>query len=198
METSVAILAGGRSKRMGRDKALLPLGGASVIERVATAAKPLGDERFIVADESAPYEFLGLPVFQDISKSKGPLGGLQTALHHATNPILCLLACDLPFLTTQFLLYLESQLGGHQVVIPISDDGRQPLCAFYSASCLTSVENTLLTNDFSMNAFHDAMDVKFVEHREWREYDSHGALFANINCPEDYDRAQDMVAKFGI
>ena len=183
---------------MGRDKALLRLGGATVIERVAAAAKPLSDERFIVADESAPYQFLGLPVVRDLKRSTGPLAGLQAALHHATNPIVCLLGCDLPFLTTEFLRYVEAQMGGHQAVIPRSNSDLQPLCAFYSTSCATSVRNALSTNDFRMNAFHAAVDVKFIEHRDWREYDSHGALFANMNSPEDYEKAQDLVAKFGI
>ena len=177
---------------------MLQLGGVTVIERVAAAAKPLGNERFIVADDGAPYEFLGLPVVRDRRKSAGPLGGLQAALHHSKNSIVCLLACDLPFLTTEFLRYLKAQLGDHQAVIPRLDGDLQPLCAFYSTSCATSVENALSTNDFSMSALLDRVDVQFVEYRDWREYDSHGSLFANVNSPEDYDRAHDLVERFGM
>lgn len=198
MKTSVAILAGGRSRRMGRDKALLPLGGATVIERVATAASPLSDEQFIVADESAPYAFLGLPVVQDLRKSSGPLGGLQTALHHTKQPNVCLLACDLPFLTTEFLRYLGTRLGGHQAVIPRSHSRPQPLCAFYSASCLTPVESALAKNDLRMDAFHDSVAVKYVEQRDWEAYDPHGTLFANMNYPEEYQRARELLTKLGL
>jgi molybdopterin-guanine dinucleotide biosynthesis protein A len=198
VETSVAILAGGRSRRMGRDKALLPLGGATVVERVAAAAKPLSDEQFVVANERAPYEFLGLPVVEDIRKSAGPLGGLQAALHYAKRPVVCLLACDLPFLTTEFLRFLSTLIGGHQAVIPLADSRPQPLCAFYSVSCLTAVENALEKNDFRMDAFHESVEVRFVEHRDWGVYDPDGTLFANVNHPEDYERARELLAKFEV
>ena len=183
---------------MGCDKALLQLGDSTVIERVTAAAQPLSRERFIVADENEPYEFLGLPIIRDLRKSAGPLAGLEAALRHAASPVVCLLACDLPFLTTEFLQHLETRIGAHQAVIPRSDSGMQPLCAFYSTSCETAIEHALAKNDFRMNAFHDAVDVTFVEHRDWTRYDPHGVLFANLNSPEEYEKAKDLAAKLGI
>ena len=97
----VAVLAGGQSRRMGRDKALLPLGDQTLIERVIAAARPLACPCFIVGDP-ATYAHLGLPVHPDRHPGLGPLGGLHTALGATGAPVL-LLACDLPFLTPDFL-----------------------------------------------------------------------------------------------
>ena len=94
----VAVLAGGQSRRMGRDKALLQLGDQTLIERVLAAAHPLGYPRLIIGDPAA-YAHLGLPVHPDRHPGLGPLGGLYTALSTTDAPVL-LLACDLPFLTS--------------------------------------------------------------------------------------------------
>ena len=131
----VAVLAGGQSRRMGRDKALLPLGGQTLIERVLAAAHPLGYPRVIIGDPTA-YAHFGLPVHPDRRPSLGPLGGLYTALSTTATPVL-LLACDLPFLTPDFLRHLVNRRGPHQAVVPHTATGLQPLCALLRAVLLS-------------------------------------------------------------
>ena len=130
----IAVLAGGQSRRMGRDKALLTLNGQTLIECVLAAAHPLECPTFIVGDPAA-YAQLGPPVYPDHRPNLGPIGGLFTALELAAGPVL-LLACDLPFLTPEFLRYLISRRGTHQARVPSTAEGSQPLCALYEPSCL--------------------------------------------------------------
>lgn len=186
---SVAILAGGQSRRMGRDKAGLRLGGLSLIERVLAAVVPLACPSFIVARQESDHAHLGLPVVADRHPGAGPLGGLCTALHHTTTPSLLLLACDLPFLTPAFLRFLAAHPGAHQVLLPRSAEGPQPLCARYSRGCLPAVEAALARGERRMGAFHPAVDLGWLEPGEWQPFDPQGLLFANLNTPEEYQRA---------
>ena len=192
----VAVLAGGQSRRMGRDKALLPLGGQTLIERVLTAAHPLGYPRLIVGDPTA-YTHLKLPVLPDRRPKLGPLGGLYTALSTTAAPVL-LLACDLPFLTPDFLRYLVSQRGPHQVVVPHTATGLQPLCALYEPSCLAAVEAAIQADQLGMRDLLNNLNLNLVREKDWRPYDEHGLLFANLNAPEEYERAQAALLKSSI
>ena len=184
----VAILAGGQSRRMGRDKALLPLGGQTLIERVIAAASPLGYPRLIVGDPSF-YSHLGLPVHSDRRTGLGPLGGLYTALSATATPVL-LLACDLPFLTPDFLRHLVNRRGPHQAVVPHTDTGLQPLCALYEPSCLAAVEAAIQADQLGMRDLLNNLSLDLVKEKDWRPYDERGLLFANLNAPAEYERAQ--------
>ncbi|NPV57461.1 MAG: molybdenum cofactor guanylyltransferase, partial [Anaerolineae bacterium] len=100
---SVAILAGGGSRRMGSDKAFLPFLGATLIERVLQRVRSLGDECFIVAPPDSRYEPLGLPVYPDVIAGMNALGGLYTAMLKAAHPLIVVVACDMPFVNERLL-----------------------------------------------------------------------------------------------
>lgn len=192
----VAVLAGGQSRRMGRDKALLQLGGQTLIERVLTAAHPLGYPRVIIGDPTA-YAYLGLPVHSDRRPGLGPLGGLYTALSTTAAPVL-LLACDLPFLTQDFLHHLVGRRGPHQAVVPHTAAGLQPLCALYEPSCLATIEAALQADQLGMRDLLSNLSLDLVREKDWQLYDEHGLLFANLNAPAEYERARAVLLKSGI
>ncbi len=192
----VAVLAAGQSRRMGRDKALLPLGGQTLIERVLAAAHPLGYPGIIIGDPTA-YAHLGLPVHPDHYPGLGPLGGLYTALSTTSAPVL-LLACDLPFLTPDFLRHLVDRRGPQQAVVPYTATGLQPLCALYEPSCLAAVEAAVQANQLGMRDLLSDLSLAVVRERDWRPYDERGLLFANLNAPAEYERAQAALLKSGI
>ena len=192
----VAVLAGGQSRRMGRDKALLPLGGQTLIERVLAAAHPLGYPRLIIGEPTA-YTHLKLPVLPDRRPKLGPLGGLYTALSATAAPVL-LLACDLPFLTPDFLRHLVNRRGPHQAVVPHTATGLQPLCALYEPSCLAAVEAAIQADQLGMRDLLSNLNLDLIKEKDWRPYDERGLLFANLNAPAEYERAQAALLKSGI
>lgn len=184
----VAVLAGGQSRRMGRDKALLPLGDQTLIERVLAAARPLACPGLIVGDPTTHSHF-GWPVLSDHHPGRGPLGGLYTALSTTAAPVL-LLACDLPFLTPVFLRYLVSRRGPHQAVVPHTATGLQPLCALYEPSCMATVEAAMQADQLGMRRLLSKLSLDLLREKDWRPYDERGLLFANLNAPAEYQRAQ--------
>jgi molybdopterin-guanine dinucleotide biosynthesis protein A len=178
---------------MGRDKASLQLGGRSLIERVLAAVCPLECPTFIVARSDSDFAHLGLPVIADQHPGAGPLGGLCTALRHSPAPTLLLLACDLPFLTPEFLGFLAESLGPYQATVPQSPEGLHPLCAAYASSCLPVAEDLLGQGERRMHAFCRQLDLRPLEPSAWQPFDPHGLLLANLNTPEEYQRAKAVI-----
>ena len=184
----VAVLAGGQSRRMGRDKALIEWDGQPLIARVLAAAYPLQAPLFIVGNPDQ-YAHLDLPVHPDLHPGLGPIGGLHTALATAASPVL-LLACDLPFLTPEFLRMLVGRRGIHQAIVPCTADGAQPLCALYEPSCQTVIESAIAASKRSMRGLLQQLAVDELGTEVWRPYDESGLLFANLNTPEEVARVQ--------
>ena len=192
---SVAILAGGQSRRMGCNKAFLELGSSTVLEKVISAATPLAMEIMLIADNTANFARFGQPVFPDLDTGLGPIGGLRTALVHAPSEALLLLACDLPFLKTEFLYFLVDKLQTHQAVVPRNSKGLEHLCALYTRSCLTAVESSIARRELHMASFHQDLDMRILEPAEWEVFDPGQTLFTNLNAPADYQRAQILLGE---
>jgi molybdenum cofactor guanylyltransferase len=195
-EIAAFVLAGGKSSRMGRDKALLELDGETLIARtvriVGTVAQPvkvIGGP----AERFAPFCF---NVLEDDFPGAGPLGGIATALRATTADWNLILACDLPHITCEWLAYLANRArnSSADAVIPVSEHGSEPLCAMYRQSCepvarAAVAENHLRVQDF-VAALKNAGRLETVENAEWKRFDSDGNLFKNMNQPADYEAAK--------
>lgn len=188
---SVAILAGGHSRRMGTDKALLSLNGVALIERVLAASRPLEVPHLLIANNPS-LDYLGLTRYADRRPDHGPLGGLYTALDAAPTQSVLLLACDLPFITTAFLRFLASGLLDYQAVIPADADGSHPLCALYDRSCLVLAQHALQEKRLRLKSFLKELDVRYLAADEWRCFDPYQRLLANLNTPEQYRYYQEQ------
>jgi molybdopterin-guanine dinucleotide biosynthesis protein A len=112
------VLVGGSSSRMGRNKALLPVGGVPLIERVVAALRPLATDILLMTNEPAPYAHLGLPCIPDEQPGYGPLMGLYSGLKAVRHEAVLLVACDMPFLNPALLARLVELLPGYDLVIP--------------------------------------------------------------------------------
>jgi molybdopterin-guanine dinucleotide biosynthesis protein A len=149
---SAAILAGGKSRRFGGNKALAPWFNGHVIDAVVQAAMGTCQEVIIIANEPEPYSYSGLPVFPDILPGLGPLAGLQSALRHAKAEKIFLLGCDMPLLNSELLNLMWEIPTWAPVVIPGTPRGLEPLHAIYHKSLLPIVDNRISAGNLSLQS----------------------------------------------
>lgn len=184
------ILAGGNSARMGRDKALLELGGISLLERAAKLLAPLVSS-VIVIGPPGRYESFGLPVVPDDSAGLGPLAGIATALRISPAPWCLVIACDLPYLKTSWLQFLidRALASRADVVLPDNELGPEPLCALYHKRCEELVRQALAQGVRKITNALTGLALETVPRDEWKAFDSDGRLFKNMNSSTDYEEA---------
>ena len=186
------ILTGGESSRMGRDKALLELGGVPLAVRTARLLEPLTAS---VALIGAPerYGSLGLRLVPDDQTSLGPLGGIATALRISGCKWNLILGCDLPYLTSAWLEHLirRTQECTSDALIPESAEGHaEPLCAMYYLLCRPNIRAALARGERKVTNGLAGRRVERILPAEWKPFDSSGRLFKNMNAPEDYEEAR--------
>lgn len=188
---SIAVLAGGQSKRMGRDKAFLEVGGQPVIERVLSRVKGLTDDLFISANSFQKFTRFGLPIVADIYPDKAALGGLYSVIHAARHPHVLVVACDMPFLHAGLLQYLIDLAPTAEVVAPLINPPQpETLHAVYSKACLPAIERRLLANQLRVIGFFADVSVRYVERNEVAQFDPHFYSFLNMNTPEEWAKVQ--------
>ena len=189
------VLAGGASTRMGRDKALLELGGAPMIARTARLA---GEHVASVTVVGPPerYASLGLGVVADRWSGTGPLGGIATALCASSSEWNLILGCDLPCLTAKWIDWLIAwaRESSAQAAVPESERGLEPLAAMYRKDCDPAFTAAL---DRGVRRISEALqEIVFerVTADQWREIEPADNLFQNVNTPEDFAEAQRWIA----
>lgn len=184
------VLCGGRSERMGRDKALLPWGGGDLLDhaiaRLAAAVRDVA----ILCGPSARYAGRGLPLVPDLGVDEGPIAGLAAGLAHAAGRPVLLLAVDLPLVPVALLRALAEALPGHDAVVPVSPRGREPLCAAYGPACLASIEARRAVGDRRMTAFWPDVRVREASGPDLARFGDPEALFLNVNTDADLARAR--------
>jgi molybdopterin-guanine dinucleotide biosynthesis protein A len=198
---TLAIQAGGKSSRMGEDKALLPFLGKPLIERVLDRVQHLGDETIITTNHPAGYRYLGLPLVPDIILDRGALGGLYTALKAAKSPFVAVVACDMPFANAEILEHAYRLLKEHphiDAVIPGTEHGLEPLHAVYRRStCLPAVKAAIKRDKWRLISWHGNIKVHNIPPEEIRQLDPHGITFQNINTPEAFRQAEKLAQELG-
>ena len=184
MSVSAAIMAGGRSKRMGQDKAWIELDGEPLIKRVADVLAQVADEVIVVANEPR-YASLGLRVVRDKYPEGGALGGIATGVGAAAHDTVLVAACDMPFLSADVWRILIGHIGEADVVIPRIGGEYETLHAIYTKACLPHMVRALAENRLRVIAFFDQVRVQAVEEAELRGVDPALRAFTNVNTPEE-------------
>jgi molybdenum cofactor guanylyltransferase len=186
-----AILAGGASRRMGRDKALLLLDGSSMLERVFESMAPLTPRIRIMGRSLGLETRQGLiPAVPDRRPGLGPLSGIHTALLTASAEWVLVVACDLPFVTTRFLRALVAARSPQvEAVAPRPASGTVPVCALYRTSCVPALEERLRIGRLGARDFVDSLSARFFDEAEISRIDPDGRCLLNVNTPEDYEMA---------
>src|SRR3990172_1986828 len=140
---TVAILAGGKSSRMGTDKSFVRVLGRPLIEDVLAQVAGLGAETIIIANRVDDYRTLGLPLFTDVLPHKSALGGIYPALHSSSHPHTLCVACDMPFVVRPLLDYLISLIPEADAVVPRLNGEAEPFRAIYSQVCIAPLRASL-------------------------------------------------------
>lgn len=201
---SAAILVGGRARRMhGVDKSTLDVDGLPILERQLAVLRQLSDDLMIVTRAGVPRDGPALPLggkspfarpglrlVSDEISDAGPLGGIHAALIHARAPVTLVVACDMPFLSLEFLRHLAARVEGMDVAVPRTADGYHPLCAAYAQSARPFVERQLASGVLRVSALF-SMDLRVAElgPDELAGFDPEGRMLSNVNTPHDYRQA---------
>jgi molybdenum cofactor guanylyltransferase len=186
------ILAGGQSRRMGRDKALIDFQGQPIIVRVMAALCALTDDLVVVSNRSDVYGPLGAPwgarVVADYDPPCGPLGGIAAGLQAMDSELAIVAACDMPFLNVALLRWLIDQADGYDVVVPQSGAEYEPLHAVYRRTCYTPIVKRLKQGDRRVISFFADVRLRAIEEAAWRALDPAGRSLVNLNTPGDLTR----------
>ncbi len=198
---SIVIQAGGESRRMGQDKALLPFLGQPLIERVVQRLTTIPGEVLVTTNHPQAYIFLGLPRFTDLMPGRGALGGLYTALNAASHPLVAVVACDMPFINAKLLvaerdLLIETQADA---VIPHTGDGMEPFHAIYRReTCLPHIRTALDTGQWRVDAWFDQVRIHLMHKQQITKYDPQLLSFRNVNTPQELQAAQELASQMGM
>ena len=196
---SAAVLAGGKSSRMGTDKALLPLrsGDPPLLRTVLDRVGAVADQTFIVANRPS-YAAFGVPVIPDRYQEGGTLGAIATALGACQHDHCLVVACDLPFLNLALLRWMADQPRDYDVLVPrLPGESRQgvglvyqTLHAIYGKGCLPAIQRRLAAGERQIIGFFGDMRVRPVDEVEVRRLDPHLRSFFNANTPAAAEEAR--------
>lgn len=182
MNATAVILAGGKSRRMGQDKSLLPFNGRPMLVHIANQLRPHFEAILVGANDPERYSIAGAPVIADRIPGQGPLMGLASCLEAATTDTIFLTGCDIPTMDIPTLHAMLATLENHDAVIPVTADGRHPLFAFYRRTILPTIQATLADGKRRMEDLLQRLNVATFPLAD-------NTWFRNLNTPEDYAAA---------
>ena len=183
------ILVGGKSRRMGQDKAFMKVGGIPIFERVLTVFRESFERIVLVGDREERFAGYNLPVLPDIYPGSS-LGGLYTGLYQAESEYVFVSSCDLPFPNTEIIRHLCSLRNGFDAVVPTTANGYEPMFALYAKSCLAPIKALMDSGNFCAYAYYPQINVRYAEAEDLARFDREGRSFLNINTPEEFARIE--------
>jgi molybdopterin-guanine dinucleotide biosynthesis protein A len=193
----VFVLAGGRSSRMGADKAFLELNGRTLLERAIEKGKMVMPSVCLVgpAEKFAAFG----AVAEDVFPNRGPLGAIHAALCHTAFSFNLVLAVDLPFVDPAFLKFLvaEAVASGAVVTVPRAGGGFQPLCAVYHRRFRDVAQAALERGENKIDALFRSVETRILEPAELGPFALGATMFENLNTPQDLERAERRFAQQG-
>jgi len=192
---TIAISAGGKSSRMGTDKAFVNILGKPLIEHIIERVADVGQSETILITNRLPdYAHLTLPMYADVLPGKGSLGGIYSAIYHSTHPYVLVLACDMPFVSTDLLRLMAALRDGdaYDVIVPRVEGYPQGLHALYSKNCLEPIRERLEANKLKVIGFYDDVRVCYLDEDVYEQFNPKGLAFYNVNTPEELKEARKL------
>jgi molybdopterin-guanine dinucleotide biosynthesis protein A len=179
------ILSGGKSIRMGENKAFIKIEGTPIINRIYALFKELFQEIIIVTDQKELFANFNSNIYSDLIPNKGVLGGLYTGIFFSNFHYSFCVACDMPFIKKSLVQYLIKNIKDEDVIVPRTKDGLQPLHAIYSKNCLDPIKRIIEQGKYKIIDFYNLVNVKIVEENDFLSLDPHRESFINMNTPEE-------------
>lgn len=197
MNVSAFVLAGGRSSRMGSDKALLRIGDESFLSLALRKTQAVCPTPVIVGDPGL-YAAFG-PVVEDRFPGCGPLGGIHAALSMTRTELNLILSVDLPLMKAEFLRWLvnEAAQGNELATVPRHNDRNEPLCAVYRRSLLPAVEEALQAGQYKVDRIFSQAATRFISEDEMSRAGFQDEIFRNVNTPAEYEWVKQRLAAVG-
>jgi molybdenum cofactor guanylyltransferase len=192
VKAAAIILSGGKSSRMGTNKALLKINEKTNIERIADTLKPLFDDIILVTNNPESYEFLGLKMVKDHYPGMGPLAGVHAGLNHSNYDVNVIVACDMPFVSGELAQTLIQLCSHYDAVVPVINGIQHPLFAVFKKEIAGEVAGSIEEGNLRMKHLLNRLQVLYVTEKELQSY-SHFNLekvFFNMNHPNEYEDAK--------
>lgn len=189
------ILTGGKSSRMGKNKAFLKVNGEVIIERTVRLFNDLFDEVILVTNSPDEYKYLNTRIVSDIYPQGGSLIGIYSGIYYSSSMYSFVAACDMPFIKKAFIEYLIKQKDEYDIIIPFSKDGQEPLHAMYSKVCLKPMEEQIKRGNLKIIDIIPGLKARRIEKDEIIPFDPELTSFINVNTPSELKRAEEVAFK---
>jgi molybdopterin-guanine dinucleotide biosynthesis protein A len=194
------ILAGGKSSRLGRNKALQIIGGKTLIQWVVDRLATLSTEIIIATARGEPIPCSStarIRTVADTHPGRGPLAGIYSGLVASSGSRAIVVGCDTPFLNVSLLQYMSQICSTCGLVIPRIEGKVEPLCAVYSKDCVAPIGQLLKQNELKIIELFRMVTVRYIEEDEIDSFDPEHLSFFNINSQADLDRATELATQKG-
>ena len=179
------ILCGGKSIRMGENKAFIQIEGVPIINRIFDLFKVLFREVIIVTNQKDLFSDFDSKIYSDLIPGKGALGGLYTGILLSSFQYCFCVACDMPFIQKPLVQYLIENIDDADVIVPQTKDGLEPLHAIYSKNCVKPIRKMIDEGKSKIVDIYDQVKVKIVDEKDFLRFDPGGESFINVNTPEE-------------
>ncbi len=184
MKITGIVLTGGKSSRMGHDKALFLYEGKSLLQRAVDFCSSFCDE-LLISSSNADHQIEGIYRVEDEIKNCGPIGGIYSCLKQSSNDWNFVLSVDAPFVQSDFIQFLKAETHNFDAVVPLHEGKKEPLIAFYHKRILPEIKAKIQVDNYRLYFLLQEINTNYVESGEWlKQYPS---LFRNLNYPEDID-----------
>ncbi len=187
---SGVILAGGKSRRYGTNKAFVKIDGTPLLERVIMVMQSLFQHLILITNTPDEYAYLKLPMHGDLIKGLGPIGGVFTGLSVIPDDAGFFVACDMPFLNRELILHMARNRGGFDAVVPRISGMMESLHALYGKRCLPAIRRLIYAREYQTIRIFQEVSVRYVDEDEIRGFDPELRFITNVNTPQELRRLE--------
>jgi molybdenum cofactor guanylyltransferase len=192
MKAAAIILSGGKSSRMGTNKALLKLNEKTTIERMVDILKIYFDDIILVTNDMESYQFLGVKMVSDHYPGKGPLAGFHAGLMASDYDVNFITACDMPFISGELAATLVNMIDHHDALVPVINGKMHTLCAVFQKKSVAKIEECIENGRLPIKHLLEHLNVLYVTEKELQAYNNIDMerVFFNMNHPHEYEDAK--------